>query len=618
MSAHLLRLNRRVLTVFLLVSVPILIFGVALVLTIGQARLRDSYGRQIEDVARQTAASVDAYVFRRLIDVSLIGRSPELRRVAAEATTQPLKMPEVQALDRSWTERSAEKEKAALLRAPASRYLADLVAHDRTYREMLLTDRYGRLVAASNETSDYFQGDEDWWKAAAAADRAPGVSLTDVRWDDSSRTYAVEIAVPVYEPDSEVFAGILKAVVDSRELLATVGGSQLGTSGQAVLLRENGSIVFSRQTSDPNARFFALDDLRERVKALTVAGSAGGRHFEAVGPDGQPHMVAVAASQLGRSYPNVAWVVAVSQAESEFLAPLQQLGWYLLLVVALTIAGLLVAAAYMSMRLASPQLQEDLQLVEHARVSHVGDEEEEATAVGDEEGGERPDPAGGLIGRRMETAPRIGAPSPSAQRYRAFSSRRGLPGALLRRTHLLDDGGGLLCGRRTLEAHHGGVLAPDHLGHEEAEVQPGLLQRVGERHTHAGLVVSLDEQAGQRGRRQSGGLCRVRHPLSRDRVHLDDGLTVVAGNAVAHQHLEVRACGGERSQRLRESSWLVLDLLPPNRDRLHRDCHAAPPVLTDRNLHPAACARRDKRHGSGAASMDAWHALVSTGTLPHS
>jgi hypothetical protein len=389
MSAHLLRLNRRVLAVFLLVSVPILVFGVALVLMIGQARVRDSYGRQIEDVARQTAASADAYVFRRLVDVSLIGRDPELRRAAAAATAVPLNMPAVQALDKAWIERGAQKEIGEMLRAPASRYLADLVAHDRTYRELLLTDRHGRLVAASSETSDYFQGDEDWWTAAAAADRAPGVSLTDVRWDDSSRTYAVEIAVPVYEPDAEVFTGILKAVVDSRELLATVGGVQLGTTGEAMLLRQNGSIVFSRQTSDPNARFFAVDALRERVGTLMESPQAGA-HFEATGPDGTPRVVGVAASQLGSSYPNVSWLVAVSQSQDELLAPIRQLGWYLLLVVALTLVVMFGAAAYLSMRLAAPPLVEDLHLVEHAsaRVSHVGDDEEEpeAPVAGPEEG----------------------------------------------------------------------------------------------------------------------------------------------------------------------------------------------------------------------------------------
>lgn len=378
MSSHLPRLNRRVLTVFLLVSVPIFVVGVALVLAIGQARVRDAGGRHLEDVARQTAASVDAYVFRRILDVSLIGRSPELRREAAQASARPVDEKRIETLDREWMNRQADlPEKAALLRTPASRYLADLVAQDRIYREMLLTDRAGRLVAASGETSDYFQADEDWWKAAAGNGGPAGSSVSDVRWDESARTHALEIAVPVHEPDSGAFAGLLKVVVDSRELLAAVGGMQIGNTGESALLRRNGTIVFSRTTSDPNARYRGAETMRERLASLDEAELLSGAFFRVVPPgDAETRVVGIAPSQLGRSYENLQWIVAVSQSESELLAPLQRAGWYLLGVLLLTVAAILIAAAYLSVRLSASPVREDLQLVDHRRVSHVGDEED--------------------------------------------------------------------------------------------------------------------------------------------------------------------------------------------------------------------------------------------------
>ncbi len=382
MSTHLPRLNRRVLTVFLLVALPILVVGVALVLAFGQARVRDAGGRHLEDVARQTAASVDAYVFRRILDVSLIGRSPELRREAALASARPVDQKRIDQVERDWMNRQADlPEKAALLRSPASRYLADLVSQDRIYRELLLTDRAGRLVAASGETSDFFQADEDWWKAAAGNGRAPGASVSDVRWDDSTRTHAIEIAVPVFEPDSNAFAGLLKVVVDSRELLAAVGGVQLGSTGEAALLRRNGSIVFSRTTSDPNARFAGAETLRDRLAAGGNAELLTGASFRVVPPgDAEPRMVGIAPSQLGRSYDNLQWMVAVSQSEQELLLPVQRVGWYLAGVVVLTLGVILIAALYFSMRLSGSPVQEDLLLVQHAKVSHVGDDEEETQA----------------------------------------------------------------------------------------------------------------------------------------------------------------------------------------------------------------------------------------------
>lgn len=377
MSTHLPHLNRRVLTVFLLVSLPIFVVGVALVLTIGQTRLRDAGGRHLEDVARQTAASVDTYVYRRILDVTLVGRTPELRREAAASNAAAFVQARVDALDAAWRNRDKDPgARATVLRTPASRYLADLVAHDPIYREMLLTDRSGRLVAASGETTDYFQADEDWWQAAAGPGHAPGTSVSDVRWDPETRTHALEIAVPVYEPESEAFAGLLKATVDSRELLAAVGGVQIGSTGEAALLRRNGSIVFSRRTSDPNARFVGAETLRERLATAGADDVLAGTFFRAV-PQGEPgRMVGIAPSQLARSYENLGWIVAVSQAEDELLQPVRRAGWYMLGVLALTVLAFLLAAFWMSWQLATP-LEEDLQLVEHTPVTHVGDADED-------------------------------------------------------------------------------------------------------------------------------------------------------------------------------------------------------------------------------------------------
>jgi hypothetical protein len=383
MTAHVPRFKARVLTVFLLVGLPILAVGIVIVLAIGQARLSASYGQHLQQVAQQTAAAVDAYVYRRILDVSLLGRSPDIRREAQSSSLRPLNIEAVRTIDETWQQsREVPPQHADVLTSPAARFLADLVSHDTIYREILLTDRYGRLVAASNKTSHYYQGDEDWWKATVEDGSRGRVTMTDVRWDDNARTHAIEIAVPVPEPGGDGLAGVLKIVADSRELLAMVGGVRLGATGEAVLLRENGSIVFSPRQTDPNARYFATDALRDRVAVIQSGGPEAGGFFKAnAPPDNSPWLVGLSASQLGRSYPNVAWIVAVSQAEEELLAPVRALGWYLLTVVAMVTIAVLALALYFSMRLAAPQVEEDLHLVDHPAVSHVGDAEADEESV---------------------------------------------------------------------------------------------------------------------------------------------------------------------------------------------------------------------------------------------
>jgi hypothetical protein len=374
MSARVPHLNQRVLTVFLLVSLPALFVGTALILRIGQARLTDSYGRHLQDVAQQAAAGVDAYVYRRVLDVSLLARTPDLRREASAGSSRPFDRAAADAIDGEWQQ--SQKQPRAVSEAlenAASRYLADLVSHDRVYREMLLTDRQGRLVAASNPTTDYFQGDEDWWIAAFDDGRHGRVSIGDVRWDPSARAYAIEISAPVSSLGDETVAGVLKVVTDSREMLALVGNLQLGQTGGAWLLRRNGTIVFSRYTTDPNARFFASDRLKERMDALWATGPIGTAYFEAQTPDGGKQLVGVAASQLGASFPALPWVIAVSQAESELIAPLSMLGWYLLMLVALTALIVVGLALWFSIRLAAAPVDVDMHLVRQPAVSHVGE-----------------------------------------------------------------------------------------------------------------------------------------------------------------------------------------------------------------------------------------------------
>ena len=113
---------------------------------------------------------------------------------------------------------------AEVLGNSASRYFTDITRGDPIYRELLLTDRDGRLVAASNLTSDYNQSDEDWWKRVMSGAGDGEATVSDVRWDDSARTYAMEIAVPVPGEDGRP-VGVLKAVADIREMLASVAAS---------------------------------------------------------------------------------------------------------------------------------------------------------------------------------------------------------------------------------------------------------------------------------------------------------------------------------------------------------------------------------------------------------
>ncbi len=374
MSHRLHGINYRVFTTLLLIGLPVLVVASFLVLENGRAKLRDAFGTKLSQRAEQSASAIDAYVYRRIVDVSMLARVPEVRAEAERANLRPVVSGQAADMDRAFAAVDVKRPAVmAILGTPASKYFADITRQDPIYREILLTDRAGRLISASNITSDYDQSDEDWWKRVMADPTRGEATLSDVRWDDSARIYAMEIAVPVSGPDERP-AGVLKIVADIREMLASVAGMDIGSDGEAMLVRRNGTIVFSRQAVQPSARFFGADRLKERLDAAESSGPSR-LFFTADTADGASQLIGVATSQLSSTYPHLPWVVVAWQPESELLAPVQSLYRSLLLVLALTAICVIGLAFWFSLRLSKPPMGIDMALVPHAPIHRVAEEE---------------------------------------------------------------------------------------------------------------------------------------------------------------------------------------------------------------------------------------------------
>ncbi|MFO7692011.1 MAG: cache domain-containing protein [Vicinamibacterales bacterium] len=375
MARHLPHINVRVFTILVFVSLPLYALAAVMVLGTGQAQLRDAFGLQLTDTAQQAAATVDSYVFRRIIDVSILARVPDVQSAAAAGSRTPLDVARAREIDTLWVSQpGATAARLGVLETPASQFLRDIVSNDQAYREILVTDREGRLVAASNATSDYIQSDETWWKEAFNDGTRGLVAVSDVLWDESAKSHAIEIAVPVTERPGERLVGVLKVVADARELLAVAAGVKSSMSGEAFLIREDGSIVFSRRGIGGQAQFFAADLFRERMKSYKAGDPQFRIDFSARDQSGRSYLVGIAPCQLGSSYPHLAWMVAVTQAEDELFAPARAQMWRMLGVFGLVAAAVLAIAVWFSLRLAAPPVGTDTHITEHTEVPRIEEE----------------------------------------------------------------------------------------------------------------------------------------------------------------------------------------------------------------------------------------------------
>ena len=111
-------------------------------------------------------------------------------------------------------------------------------------------------------------------------------------------------------------------------------------------------VLSQRAGGDPT--FFA----RRPAPSSAVGFKAGDPQFRidftARDQSGRSFLVGIAPSQLGSSYPHLAWMLAVTQAEDELFAPVRAQMWRMLGVFGVIAAAVLAIAVSVSLRLAAP------------------------------------------------------------------------------------------------------------------------------------------------------------------------------------------------------------------------------------------------------------------------
>ncbi len=129
---------------------------------------------------------------------------------------------QIDALDLAWRAEVGHSETPTItpvLNNVAADFLRQQVANSGgRITEVFVMDNRGLNVAASDVTSDYWQGDEAKFTETYGA--GPGaVHFGDVEFDESSQTYQGQISVTISDPDTGLPIGAITIGVDAESLL---------------------------------------------------------------------------------------------------------------------------------------------------------------------------------------------------------------------------------------------------------------------------------------------------------------------------------------------------------------------------------------------------------------
>lgn len=255
--------------------------GVLVLQTVGFQHLLDERGQMHAVEAKALARGLDAAVAAQAgkLKTWLAARPATVGQVAA-ASRQGASDPaataaEQAAIEAAWADLSDDDPRLrAVLDNPAADDLDAFLSRNPLIAELIVTDRFGRLVAANRKTSDFDQSDEAWWKAGMQLE--PGACWMDVLHHDASAgLYSLDVVLGIDGADGRP-TGVVKMVLDVSSLFRGLEDEAAAERMQVVLA--DGSVLVATDTeSHENPLAFgpaAMRTLEARHNGWTLVPSA--------------------------------------------------------------------------------------------------------------------------------------------------------------------------------------------------------------------------------------------------------------------------------------------------------------------------------------------------------
>lgn len=135
-----------------------------------------------------------------------LGSDPAIVKAVQAENAKGKSLAAIRELDAKWIATPGVADfMRALIDSECGKHLAAFKKSNPFVSEMFVMDNQGANVAMSERTSDYWQGDEA--KFTECVKRGTGVLyLSDVKLDDSTQRYSVQVSVPVKDGDAVIGA----------------------------------------------------------------------------------------------------------------------------------------------------------------------------------------------------------------------------------------------------------------------------------------------------------------------------------------------------------------------------------------------------------------------------
>lgn len=178
----------------------LLISALALAMTSSTALAGEKAPQKVIDLANSTLVS--------------LGTDPVVVQAVQAENAKGKTLDQIKDQDAKWTSTAGIADyMQAMMDSPCGAHLKDIQKSKPFYAEMFVMDNLGGNVCMTDKTSDYWQGDEAKFTESFKGGQG-AVHISDVKFDDSTQAYLVQVSVPVMDGGKAIGAITIGVDVD--------------------------------------------------------------------------------------------------------------------------------------------------------------------------------------------------------------------------------------------------------------------------------------------------------------------------------------------------------------------------------------------------------------------
>ncbi len=234
-------LRKKIVAAMVVMALLPVLLGLFVTSWKGTSELRKAIGKSFEGLAKEAASTTGLAVQKEISDLRHLVNSDEVQRALTAKLVEPARNKSGRFSKISGPSSTIHSDIDQLLNSTVQ-----APEHEGILQSLTIADHIGRRIASSSESSEKtpFLAEEKWWKETSKTGKGAFYLGSIYPGDSKEQNFLFNIAVSIFEKETNRFLGVLKATYHLKPFLEPfIFAIRFGSTGHAMLIDSEGVVL---------------------------------------------------------------------------------------------------------------------------------------------------------------------------------------------------------------------------------------------------------------------------------------------------------------------------------------------------------------------------------------